>query len=199
MGRTESGADDAVHPGASFAGRLLVGFAAGLVGGAAMNAYSRAMNCGRGRREATETWNDGCPPHGAQPPQAEGAAENDATVRVGAAIHQALTGRVPDRVMRSTLGTLVHYAFSATLGANYALLAERLPVVRAAHGVAYGTAVWILADELAMPLLGLSRGPRRLPARVHLYALAGHWVYGVALDTCLQAGRGRRTAPLSGA
>jgi putative membrane protein len=81
----------------------------------------------------------------------------------------------------------VHYAFSGTVGACYAVMADRLPMIRAGHGTAYGTAVWIVADEMVMPLLGLSLGPRQLPVGVHVYALAGHWVYGLTLDSAVRS------------
>ena len=39
-----------------------------------------------------------------------------------------------------------------------------------------------IADEGAIPALGLSRGPREIPVRSHLTALCEHWVYGAALE-----------------
>lgn len=96
----------------------------------------------------------------------------------------------PAASTRSWLGTAVHYAFSGTIGASYAMVAERLPMVRAGYGTAYGSAVWLLADETIMPLLGLSRGPRQLPAGVHAYALAGHRVYGLTLEAAVRSAIG---------
>jgi uncharacterized membrane protein YagU involved in acid resistance len=74
-------------------------------------------------------------------------------------------------------------------------MADRLPIVRSAYGIVYGTAVWIVADEMVMPLLGLSRRPQQLPVDVHAYALAGHWVYGVALDSAVRSGGGAWSSP----
>jgi hypothetical protein len=51
--------------------------------------------------------------------------------------------------------------------------------------------VWVVADELMMPAMGLSRGPRQLPLGVHAYALAGHWVCGVTVDSASRYGTGR--------
>jgi hypothetical protein len=175
--------------GAGAGKRCLIGFAGGLLGGLAMNVFSRAVSSAGNGREAIGA----APGHdregrGVQPPQADAAAEDDAAVRVGTVAYRALTGRAPSRVTRPWLGTAVHYAFSGTVGACYAVLAERLPIIRAAHGTVYGTAVWIVADETVMPLLGLSRSPRQLPAGVHAYALAGHWVYGLALESVVRSG-----------
>jgi putative membrane protein len=180
--------------------RCLIGFVGGLLGAAAMNLFSRAVSSARNGREAT-----GAAPgydrvgRGVQPPQADGAAEEDATVRVGTAAYRAVTGSAPDRAKRSWLGTSMHYAFGGTVGACYAVMAQRLPIIRAGHGTAYGTAVWIVADEMIMPLLGVSRGPRQLPAGVHAYALSGHWVYGLTLESTLRSwSRDQATNPQKG-
>jgi uncharacterized membrane protein YagU involved in acid resistance len=84
---------------------------------------------------------------------------------------------------RLRLGTSAHYAFSAALGTSYLVLAQFAPAIRLRWGLVYGTAVWAVADEGAMPGLGLSRGPRQLPIGVHLYSLLGHWVFGATLES----------------
>jgi Protein of unknown function (DUF1440) len=179
---------------AGLAQQSVVGFVGGLLAGAVMNIFSRAVTSATHGREGS-----GAAPgsnrvgRGAQPPQAQGAADDDAAVRVGTAAYRAVTGSAPNRAARRRLGTMAHYVFSGALGACYALVARRLPIVRAGHGIAYGTAVWILADEMVIPLLDLSRGPRQLPPGVHAYALAGHWVYGFALESSVRsASRERR-------
>lgn len=179
---------------ARWAQRALVGFAGGLLGAFAMNTFGRAVLASRNGREAA-----GAAPgadrlgRGVQPPQAEGLAEDDATVRVGTLAYRAVTGSEPSGAARPWLGTAAHYAFAATVGACYALMKERIPLMRAGYGTLYGTAVWIVADETIMPALRLSRGPRQLPAGVHAYALAGHWVYGLTVDFVTRYGIGRRS------
>jgi hypothetical protein len=76
----------------------------------------------------------------------------------------------------------VHYAFGAAMGAVYGALAEVSPPVRALCGSAWGTAVWIGADELAVPALGLSRPDADYPLEAHAQALAAHVVYGVTTE-----------------
>ncbi len=171
----------------------LVGFAGGLLGAVAMDLFSRAVIAVRNGREATGA----APGHdrlgrGVQPPQAEGPAEHDATVRVGTAAYHALTASTPGRAAQSWLGTAVHYAFGGTVGAWYAVTGEHLPMIRAAHGTAFGSAVWIVADEMIMPLLGLSRGPRQMPLGIHAFALAVLWVYVLTLESVVQATVSRR-------
>lgn len=164
-----------------------------------MNLFSQAVGAvGAGRQPTGAAPGHDSVGHGVQPPQAEGAAEDDAAVRVGRVAYRALTGSTPGHATRSRLGTAVHYAFGATVGACYAVAAQRLPIMRAGHGTAYGTAVWMVADEMIMPVLGLSRGPGRLPLGVHAYALASHWIYGLALESAVRGGRGEWSSPRQG-
>jgi putative membrane protein len=168
--------------------RLLIGIAGGLAGAVAMNVFGRIVVGARGGREAT-----GAAPgadrsgRGVQPPQAEHDASDDATVRVGRRVYRAVTRREPRRVAEMWLGSAAHYAFSGVVGAAYGILSGRVPVIRAGRGTLYGTLVWIAADEIAMPALRLSRGPRQLPWGVHAYALAGHWVFASTLDAVYRA------------
>lgn len=49
-------------------------------------------------------------------------------------------------------------------------------------GLPFGAAVWFVADEIALPALGLSKKPTDYPAGVHTKALASHLVYGLSTD-----------------
>jgi putative membrane protein len=163
--------------------KVLIGLGAGLAAGYIMNVFARSMSGltagheGHGAAPGPERVG-----RGAQPPQAKTNAGNDATVRVGSGAYQAVTGRRPARDTQLRLGSAVHYAFSASLGATYAVLDDRLPVIRAARGLAYGAVVWAIADEAIIPALGLSRGPRELSRSVLLFGFAAHVVYGLSLD-----------------
>jgi putative membrane protein len=42
--------------------------------------------------------------------------------------------------------------------------------------------VWLGADEIGVPALGLSGPPTQYPLSVHLYALASHLVYGFTTE-----------------
>ena len=75
---------------------------------------------------------------------------------------------------------LVHYLFGATMGAIYGAYAERRHAD--ASGAGFGTTVWLAADEIAMPLLGLSDSTARRPIEMHLQSLVAHLVYGTATE-----------------
>jgi uncharacterized membrane protein YagU involved in acid resistance len=147
----------------------IVGVAAGLLGGLAMNVFSRVVRDDtRGR--------------GVQPAQARRSPNADAAVKTGALVYRTVTGHNAPRSKKQTLGVAAHYSFSAAMGMTYALLATALPSVRAAFGMLYGALVWAVADEGVTPALGLSRDPRDVPLGVHVYSLCGHGVFGATLE-----------------
>jgi uncharacterized membrane protein YagU involved in acid resistance len=41
---------------------------------------------------------------------------------------------------------------------------------------------WLVADEISVPLLGLSKGPTAYPVSTHVYAFASHLVYGMTAE-----------------
>ena len=75
-------------------------------------------------------------------------------------------------------GPVVHYAFGATMGAVYGGLSAVLPETSLGFGTAFGTALFAVADEIAVPALGLSKPPTETPASSHVMALASHLVWG---------------------
>jgi hypothetical protein len=168
---------------------VALGIAGGLLGGLAMNTFARAVAWATGGHEA-----DGAAPgrdrlgRGMQPPQSDGRADDDAAVRVGSGVYRAATGRSPDRQLRLRLGALAHYGFSAAAGVGYMLIADRAPVLRRGYGGLYGALVWLTADEGVMPALRLSRSPAELRPGIHVYSMAGHWIYGAALEAVRRAG-----------
>ena len=75
---------------------------------------------------------------------------------------------------------LVHYTFGAAMGAVYGAYAQRQKSRRT--GTAFGAAVWLGADEIAMPALGLSGSTADRPLEMHLQSFAAHMVYGAATE-----------------
>jgi uncharacterized membrane protein YagU involved in acid resistance len=68
------------------------------------------------------------------------------------------------------------------MGALYGALWEVSPRTRQMGGAAFGTAVWAAADEVAVPLMGLSRPTTEHPPARHAHAFAAHIVYGVTTE-----------------
>ena len=163
-----------------------IGAISGILAAMAMDAFSRGVRAFHGDgREA-----DGATPgprrdaKGAQPAQARASGEEDATVKVGTAAFEAVTGQKPSRETKQWLGTAAHYGFGAAMGVNYMLASEQAPDVRRGYGTVYGSLVWAAADEGVLPAAGLSKKTREIPLGVHAYALGAHWVYGATLESC---------------
>lgn len=76
----------------------------------------------------------------------------------------------------------VHYGFGAAMGALYGALSEFAPETRALEGAAFGSAVWIGGDEIAVPWLGLSKSADEYPLELHAQAFTAHLVYGVTTE-----------------
>ena len=168
---------------------IVRGVVGGLLGAAAMDAFSAAVSLARGGPEA-----QGAAPgltrygRGVQPAQADGTAAQDAAVKAGSAVFETVAGHEPAPQAKPLVGVAAHYGLGATAGLLYAVLARRMPALRAGYGTFYGTLVWAIADEGIVPALGLSRKARDLSPGIHAFALGGHFAYGATLECVTAAG-----------
>ena len=70
-------------------------------------------------------------------------------------------------------------AYSTAAGALYGALREVSPNSAFAEGGKYGAAVWVAADQLGLPVAGLSPWPlKAYPATTNMQHLMSHLVYG---------------------
>ena len=88
---------------------------------------------------------------------------------------------------------LVHFTFGAAVAAIYGAYVERRQTN--GSGAAFGTTVWLAADEIAMPLLGLSDSTARRPLEMHLQAFVAHLVYGTVTEWTRRTLRARLGGP----
>ncbi len=119
-----------------------------------------------------------------------GGKPDPTTVKAANAISEKITGHKIPRDYKPLAGEAVHYGMGAGAAAVYGVAAEIAPIVTVADGLAFGTGVWLLADELAVPKAGLSKPPNEIPLTTHIYALASHLVYGWLTETVRRAVRG---------
>src|SRR6476469_3452273 len=112
----------------------------------------------------------------------EDEQQEPATVKAAEMISAKLLGRQLAKEKKDIAGAAVHYATGGASGAIYGAVAELAPHLAAGAGIPFGTAVWLLVDETAVPLLGLSKGPTEYPLSTHVYALTSHFVYGVTTE-----------------
>ena len=169
---------------------IVAGLAGGLVASWTMNQFQAAW---------TRLAENSEKAHGAQSMQpSEGSKgdgqdakeqDDDATVKTARAISEGVFGHELQESEKKSAGTAVHYAFGTVTGGLYGALAEVVPQVTTATGVPFGAAFWLLADEISVPLLGLSKGPAEYPVSTHAYALASHLVYGATAELSRRAVR----------
>jgi hypothetical protein len=115
-----------------------------------------------------------------------------ATDALGRLAYEKVIGRAPSSETKRALSWAVHIAYGLLVAAAYAAIrgtARRRPV---RDGVAFGTGLWLLGDELAVPLLGLADKPTAYHPTHHLQSLAQHLGFGIATAATTRALEGLR-------
>ena len=105
-----------------------------------------------------------------------------ATERAAAKLSRGFFGYELDPRERQIAGTAIHFGFGTAVGAVYGVMAEYSPAIVRGDGVPFGTGLMAVADDVAVPALGLSKPARETPWSTHLYALCSHTVYGAVLE-----------------
>ena len=180
---------------------LIAGLAGGLVASWTMNQFQAAWT------RVAEGFEK---PHGAQSMQpsegsnpnempdssnalseskAEKEDQDDATVETAKVISRNVLGHEITESEKKPAGAAVHYAFGTLTGGLYGAMAEVTPQVTAGVGLPFGAVFWVVADEVAVPVLGLAKRPTEYPVSTHVYALASHLVYGVTAELSRRAVR----------
>jgi putative membrane protein len=159
------------------------GIVAGLAGGlAATVVMSQFQNGWQKASEALkEKNNNGTAKSKSQSHRQE--EKEDATMKAAGKV-AAFAGRPLTLEQKKKASPFVHYGFGASMGALYGVLHEMAPkpmrkVSPVLAGMGYGSALFVGADEVAVPSLGLGESPKKSPLSAHVYGLASHVVYGV--------------------
>ena len=138
-----------------------IGIVAGLAASVAMNQFQAAVS-------ALSDSDDNSEP---------------ATDKAANKVAMATTGKALDGEQKKLGGQAVHYALGAALGAAYGASAVVRPEVTAGFGTAFGIGTAAVLDEAAVPAAGLGDAPWETPISTHMYTLASHLVFGVALES----------------
>ncbi len=147
---------------------VLAGVVGGLAGAWTMNQFQAALSR-------------------AQPQQP--SSGDDATQKAAAAMAQPFLDRPLTRDEKRVGGPVVHYAFGSIMGGLYGAMAEARPRTSLGWGLPFGAVVWLGADEIGVPLAGLSQSATEAPLSTHASALAAHLVYGATADAVRRAVR----------
>ncbi len=158
---------------------LLAGAVGGLVGTIAMTEFQK------GWQKVAEKRRSGDRRREQKTSRARSSEEKeDATMKAAGKLAQA-AGRELTYEEKKRVSPLVHYGFGTAMGALYGMAMETSPRgVRAQRipvfGSLFGSALFLGADEMAVPALGLSEAAESAPS--HLYAWASHLVYGLTAE-----------------
>jgi uncharacterized membrane protein YagU involved in acid resistance len=83
---------------------------------------------------------------------------------------------------------VVHLAFGSGWGGLYGIVAGTLPrLASSSGGLAFGMVVWLVSDDILLPAFRLSAWPHHYPVKTHLYAIAAHAIYGLAVAATFEA------------
>ena len=176
-------------------GSVWKGLTAGLIGGLVaswmMNRFQDVwseLSEGDEKSQGEQSSQQG-PGNGSTGQQQSGEEQEDATVKAASSISEGIFDHELTKGEKKIAGPAVHYAFGTATGGLYGAAAEIAPNVTAGAGLPFGAAFWLVADETAVPLLGLSKGPTEYPLSTHVYALASHFVYGLTAEVVRRAVR----------
>ncbi|MGH9727485.1 MAG: DUF1440 domain-containing protein [Candidatus Acidiferrales bacterium] len=116
---------------------------------------------------------------GKEPRAGEG---EDPTIKTANKLSRTFAGHGLGRSEKKRASTIVHYAFASALGGVYGGAAEVAPVLKKMCGVPFGAAVFVGAEDVALPMLKLSKKPWEYPVPRHLSLLGAHCVYGLTTE-----------------
>jgi putative membrane protein len=168
---------------------MMAGAVGGLVASWVMNQFqallSRTTHGGE-RPHGAQSLQDGLPRHGvARELQERGldTEADNAAIRTAVLVSERLFGvELAERRQKEMAGAAAHYAFGVATGGLYGAIAELRPATTVGAGLPFGAAVWVVADEIIVPALGLSKPPTEYPPLTHAYSLASHLVYGLTTE-----------------
>jgi putative membrane protein len=168
----------------------LAGAVAGLAGAWVMVRVNHLMDPGTGVSDKPGD------PHAhrrvdARPNDTDGTIPDEpGSMQAASAIAEPALGRPLSEREKEIAGPVVHYAFGAATGALYGAAVEADRTAARGGGMAYGIAVWLIADEIGMHALGFASKPTDYPVSRHAATLASHLVFGLSLEAVRRLLRG---------
>jgi hypothetical protein len=162
-------------------GALVRGFAAGAAGGAVIELFLKA----------TARFAPPVPERAFEPPDPEQRAGELPTETIARRVNEGLMKREPlPAKTKKAAGEAVHLLFGSTWGGLYGLARETFqPLGHPLAAAGFGSLVWVAGDLVIVPAFRLGPPPQALPPKNHLFALAGHVLYGLATWAAYEAMR----------
>lgn len=187
-----------MHSSDSMIARAARGAVAGFIGGAVaswvMNEYiaaeqRRGRQLAQRRQQSQQRASQQSTALKQQQQRKQSGGEDDATVKTAQLISRRLFHHELTPNEKKIAGPVVHYGYGSLAGAMYGALTELWPLAGAGFGMLWGTMMWLLGDEIAVPALRLGPPPTHVPVRAHADYLGAHLAYGIALDLARRVAR----------
>ena len=107
-------------------------------------------------------------------------ADETATEALGRILYERITGHEPSSDQSSNLLSYgIHWLYGMIQGGLYDALLSSARKLDLQMGAFYGLTLWLLGDELIVPLLGLQDGPTAISKEQHLNRFGAHLAYGL--------------------
>lgn len=108
--------------------------------------------------------------------------EDDATIEIAARVSKEIFDHPLANKEKKVAGAAVHYAFGAAAGAIYGGMTEIFPATKTYFGVPFAALVFLAADGIAVPALGLAEHPEKRSFAKHAYGFLTHAVFGATTE-----------------
>lgn len=108
--------------------------------------------------------------------------EEPSTEKAASAISENVFDHQLTKDEKPVASEAMHYAMGGTSGMIFGAASEVFPEASMGAGLPFGTAVWLIADDLVVPALGLSKPVSDRPLSENAYALSSHLVYGLTTN-----------------
>ena len=115
--------------------------------------------------------------------------EEPANVKAAEEISEGVFDHKLTKSEKEPAGNAMHYVMGAGSDLIYGIASELAPMTTVGAGLPFGAAVWLVADDVVVPALGLSKPATEFPLSTHAYALSSHLVYGLTTDIVRRAVR----------
>ena len=113
--------------------------------------------------------------------------DESSTAALGRIIYTGLAGDPPRaKETRNMLSELVHWGYGLLQGGLYGAARASARGLDLEGGVVYAGLLWLIGDELAVPLLGLQGGPTAATPMQHVNRLGAHMAYGLGTAAVTQ-------------
>ena len=163
---------------------LVAGAAGGLVGTVVMTQFQKTWQKAAEKRQFGDNQRRKDSARLERTSEQREEQREDATMKAAGKLARA-AGRELTREEREKVSPLIHYGFGTAMGALWGMAMETSPrAIRSQRvplfGSIFGSALFLGADELAVPALRLGEAAEKPSS--HLYGWASHLVYGLTAE-----------------